>query len=239
MKASPEQLAALRLVARRLGKLRDEVVFVGGMTTGLLVTNLGAPMARPTDDVDLILEVASTVEYQTKLRKRLYSCGFREDTREDAPICRWLLEGVAVDVMPTTPDVLGFSNQWYVHALRTAQSMALPPDDKGTVSIRVITAPAFIATKLESWKARAKGNLLHHDIEDIVSIVDGRAEFLGEIESEAPELRKFVAKSLTALFRAGLEEHLAGHLPGDGASQARLPSVLTALRRTVRHGLGP
>lgn len=234
MKASSEQLATLRLVARRLGSLRDEVVFVGGMTTGLLVTNPGAPMARPTNDVDLILEVASTVQYQTKLRKRLRARGFREDMREGAPLCRWLLDGWAVDVMPTKAGVLGFSNQWYDHAIATAKTITLPLDDEGAVSIEVITAPAFLATKLVSWNARGNGDLLHHDLEDVVSVVDGRPELLAEVESEVPQLRKFVARSVASLFAAGLEEQAASHLPGDAASQARLPSVLTTFRRIER-----
>jgi hypothetical protein len=234
MKASFEQLAALRLVARRLGTLRDEVVFVGGMTTGLLVTNPGSPMARPTHDVDVILEVASTIQYQTKLRKRLRACGFREATGEGAPLCRWLLEGIAVDVMPTAAGVLGFSNRWYAHALASAQSTALPPDEDGVVSIRVIAAPAFLATKLVGWKSRGNGDLLHHDIEDIVSVVDGRPPLLTEVESETPELRKFLAASVASLFRAGLEEQIPSHLPGDSASQARFPSVLTTFRRIER-----
>ena len=112
MKASPEQLVALRKVARGLGSLRSEVVFVGGITTGLLVTDPGAPTARPTTDVDLIIEVSSTIEYQTKLRKRLRQRGFREDSRENAPLCRWLLGPIAVDVMPVRKGVLGFSNVW-------------------------------------------------------------------------------------------------------------------------------
>lgn len=234
MKASPEQLIALRKVARSLGMLQEQVAFVGGMTSGLLVTNPGAPMARPTDDVDLIVEVASTVEYQAKLGEQLRALGFCEDSREGAPICRWLLGTIAVDVMPTQPGVLGFSNAWYVHAINTARTTLLPPDDHGSVSIKVINAPAFCATKLAAWASRGKGDLLHHDIEDIVALVDGRAELLAELESEVPELRSFVASSITSLFAKGLEEQLPGHLQGDAASQARLPFVLTTLKRIAR-----
>jgi hypothetical protein len=54
VKASPEQLVALRTVAEHLGSLRDEVVFLGGMVTGLLVTDSGAPIVRSTDDIDLM-----------------------------------------------------------------------------------------------------------------------------------------------------------------------------------------
>lgn len=98
------------------------------MASGLLVTDPGAPVARPTDDVDLIIEIASTFEYQTSLRDHLVASGFQEDSREGAPLCRWLLdETLAVDVMPTDARVLGFSNDWYAHALETARLIELPP----------------------------------------------------------------------------------------------------------------
>ena len=234
MKASTDQLAALRLVARRLGKLREDVVFIGGMTAGLLITSPGAPTARPTDDIDVILEIASTAEYQTRLRKRLRARGFREDTRPGAPLCRWMVDGLTVDVMPTDSRVLGFSNEWYAHAIRTASAMTLPADDDGPVVIRVIAAPTFLATKLAAWRSRGQGDLQHHDIEDVVSVVDGRLQLLTEIEGETMALRKFVADAVASLFQAGFDEHLAGHLPADPASQARLPWVLTTFRRLER-----
>jgi hypothetical protein len=234
MKASADQLMALRKVARALGSLNREVTYVGGMTAGLLVTDPGAPTARPTMDVDLIIEIASTIEYETKLRKRLGRRGFREDTSAGAPLCRWLLDSIAVDVMPVNPQVLGFSNEWYGHARETARKLVLPPDAEGEVEIRVITAPAFLATKLVAWKARGRGDLLHSDIEDVVTVVDGRSELLPEVEAETAELRGFLAESVSRLFDAGLEDRVRGHLRGDGASQARAPSVLAALRRMAR-----
>ena len=61
----------LCLVARKLGPLRERVVFLGGATTSLLVTDPAAPAPRPTKDVDLIIEVGSRVEYSTTLREQL------------------------------------------------------------------------------------------------------------------------------------------------------------------------
>jgi predicted nucleotidyltransferase len=209
-------------VATHLGSLRDEVVFVGGMVTGLLVTDPGAAMARPTDDIDLIVEVASTVEYQTRLRDRLIAQGFRESVEDDV-VCRWRLGELVVDVMPATPGVLGFANPWYPHALATASEMVLPPREGGHVSIRVISAPAFLATKLVAWEGRGNGDLLHPDIEDVVAVVNGRRELSGEVERDAPELRTFLAEAIERLFAMGLEEALPGHLEGDAASQARMP----------------
>jgi predicted nucleotidyltransferase len=234
MKASAEQLLALRTVARALGSLNREVVYVGGVTAGLLVTDPGAPPARPTKDVDLVIEVASTVEYQTKLRKRLLRRGFREDSSKGAPLCRWLLGPIAVDVMPIRPGILGFSNEWYAHARATAKTIALPPDADGVVSIQVIAAPAFVATKLVAWKDRGAGDLLHSDIEDVIAVVDGRPQLLEEMEAETLKLRQFLADSVTALLAAGLEDQISGNLHGDSGSQARVPIVLATLRRIAR-----
>ena len=51
------QLKSLQLVAMRLAHLREEVVFVGGMIRGLLITDPAAPSPRPTDDVDIVAGV--------------------------------------------------------------------------------------------------------------------------------------------------------------------------------------
>jgi hypothetical protein len=65
----------------------------------------------------------------------------------DAPICRWTYRGTQVDLMPTDPTVLGFANRWYDLAVRTAADVRLP---SGAV-IRLIAAPAFLATKFEAF----------------------------------------------------------------------------------------
>ena len=234
MKASEDQIAALRAVARALGSLNREVVYVGGITTGLLVDDPGAPMARLTNDVDVVVDVATTTDYQVKLRNRLVRRGFREDLREGAPVCRWLLGPIAVDVMPVRPGVLGFSNEWYGHAHRTAVTTVLPADAQGDVRITVISAPAFIATKLVAWKDRGRGDLLHSDLEDVIAVVDGRADLLDEIEAEAIELRAFLGKCVTDLLASGLEDQIGSHLQGDSASQERAPMVLATPRRIAR-----
>jgi hypothetical protein len=57
-------MSALQLEAAAavLGPILDEVVFVGGATIHLWLTEPGAPPARATDDVDVICEVATRVE---------------------------------------------------------------------------------------------------------------------------------------------------------------------------------
>jgi len=73
----------LLTVARNLGDLRDSVVFVGGMIRAILVTDPAAGRARPTKDVDLVIDVPSHAAY-FNLGARLRSRGFHEASEEGA-----------------------------------------------------------------------------------------------------------------------------------------------------------
>jgi hypothetical protein len=83
-------------MAARLKPLLPEIVFVGGCTTGLLISDPAASPVRATDDVDVIVEVASYAEY-ARFSKRLRNLGFSEDSSEGAPICRWLIDQMKLD----------------------------------------------------------------------------------------------------------------------------------------------
>lgn len=79
--------------------------------------------------------------------------------------------------MPTQGEILGFSNRCYPLALDTAQPQVLPNGR----TIRIVTAPVFMATKLEAFRGRGRGDyLLSHDREDMMAVVDGRASLLEE-----------------------------------------------------------
>ena len=53
----------LTMAVDRLGPVADELVFLGGCATGLLITDPAAPLVRVTTDVDVITEVASLRDY--------------------------------------------------------------------------------------------------------------------------------------------------------------------------------
>jgi hypothetical protein len=109
---------SLVIVARRLGELLDRAVFVGGATAKLLIVDRARGPVRPTDDVDVVISVASRVEYLRDVTDALHRSGFKPDMREGAPICRWIVPDVTVHIMPTAESVLGFSNRWYAERLR-------------------------------------------------------------------------------------------------------------------------
>jgi hypothetical protein len=215
-----EQLLA---VARKLRPLLDDLVFVGGCATGLLITDTSAPSVRPTFDVDAIAEVSTYSEYVT-LAERLRDCGFSEDSSEGAPVCRWISGRLVLDVMPLDVKVLGFSNRWYEEAVRTSQAISL----EKSLSIRIVTAPVFLATKLEAFKSRGKGDYFgSHDLEDALSVIDGRPELLGEIQAAPPALLGYLADEWKALLHdPRFVDALPGHLPPDPSSQARVGLLL-------------
>ncbi len=215
-----EQLVA---VARKLRPLLDELVFAGGCATGLLVTDPGAPGVRATFDVDAIVGVSSYPEY-VALSERLRALGFSEDTSEGAPVCRWTSGRLVLDVMPLDNNVLGFSNRWYEEAVRSSETVDLEP----RLKIRLISAPVFLATKLEAFKGRGKGDYFaSHDLEDALSVIDGRAALLAEIRAVPPSLREFLAGEWGALLRdPRFIDALPGHLPPDPSSQARVALLM-------------
>jgi hypothetical protein len=111
-------VAMLELVALRLGSaLCQQLTFVGGAVAGLLITDPANPAVRPTEDVDIVAEAVVLKEFH-QVEKQLRACGFVQDMRPQAPICRWLADGVTVDVMPSEEKVLGFANRWYPLGVR-------------------------------------------------------------------------------------------------------------------------
>ena len=229
---SNPNLAILQLVALALGPVCDEVVFVGGCATGLLLTQARPDRIRITEDVDIVAQALTVHDYHA-IEARVRAQGFSNDMRPDAPICRWVYKNVTLDVMPTVKDILGFANRWYPLAIATAQPVTLPSGK----SIKLIAAPVFIATKLEAFKDRGKDAsgqpdfLGSHDLEDIITVTDRRPELIDECRAMPAELREYLAQEFKALFdNADFETTIAGHLPGDAASQTRLGKLKTTLR---------
>src|ERR1017187_7674775 len=115
----PPNLGALRAVADRLDQVGLNYAFVGGSIVNLLLDDPGLSPARPTDDFDVILGVVTTERY-SDVEARIRGLGFEHDVREGAPLCRWLLGNLTVDIMPTDGTGLGLNTTWLKEALATA-----------------------------------------------------------------------------------------------------------------------
>jgi predicted nucleotidyltransferase len=208
-------------IAKRLGDLCEEVVFLGGATLGLLITDSTSPEMRTTKDVDVIVEVASYVKYEA-VATRLRRLGFSQpiEKTEETPTCRWFLGDTVLDVMPTEPEALGFSNRWYPAALRSATRRVISDG----LEIRVVTAPCFLATKLEAFAGRGKSDFAgSHDMEDIIVLINGRHDIVDEIKNTDADIREYLAEQFKGLMANDtFLDALPGHLEPDSASQARV-----------------
>lgn len=212
----------VEVVAQALGELCEELVFVGGCATGLLYTSPTAPPPRVTYDVDVIAEIAALAAYHA-LEKRFTARGFARDVAPDAPICRWLLGEVKVDLMPTDERVLGFSNRWYPLAISTASRISLPSGKQ----IRLISAPAFLATKLEAFDSRGKADVMSsHDFEDIINVIDGRPGIEVEVAEASGELARYLASRFAEIVcYPDFENTLPGLVTFDEVYEERIRRV--------------
>lgn len=223
----------LELAESLLGELVEEVVFVGGATIGLWISDPAAPPLRPTDDVDVVVEVVTRGDFygfETKLRH----AGFRED-QESGVICRWRhrTSGLVLDAMPSRADILGFDNEWQAAALPHAVRCELPSGAR----IRAAPPVYMLAMKLEAFSGRGKGDFVgSRDFSDVIALIDGRPELLDEVASAPIDVRTYIAREMRKLLsQPRVMDGLAGAVRGDAASQERVDVViLPAMNRLAR-----
>jgi len=225
-------LDAVARVARRLERLGIDHAFTGGAVVGLLLDNPELIQIRPTNDVDAIAAVLTRAAY-IEMEERLRGLGFRHDTSEGAPVCRWMYEGIKVDVMPARDQTGQFADRWFEYALTTACPVILPG-----VTARVVRATSFVATKLTAFEDRGENDYRgSHDLEDVLTVVDGRLSLAAELQAERPDLRRYVGSTLRGLLsRAAFYDAIPGHLPPDHASQQRLPLLIGRLEELASLG---
>ncbi|WP_407067639.1 hypothetical protein [Marilutibacter alkalisoli] len=188
-----------------------------------MVTDPLAEGVRATRDVDAIVE-ARLAQFH-RIEEQVAARGFVRDA-DSGVICRWVHRdsGALLDLMPVDASVLGFPNRWYGYAVETAQSVELA----NGLSIRLATAVAFIATKLEAFADRGASDILaSHDLEDVLNIVDGREELERELAAAPPSLRQVVGQAFAQLLA---HPDFANALPGLITDPGRVDIVVVRLR---------
>ena len=217
-------------IAKGLGPLREKVVFVGGSTVALYLTDPAAPGIRPTEDVDCVIRLLTRTEYY-KLEEQLLKLGFQHAAEHNAPICRWRYHGLTADIMPTEGSVLDFKNKWYPDGYANSEEVKLP----GGQPIMIFSLSYFLASKIEAFQDRAHSDfLLSPDMEDIIAVLDGAENIENKILS-APKLVKSYLKEKFASFLAGERflESLEGNLVSPSGSSGRVTRLKTILAKIV------
>ncbi|HVZ55841.1 MAG TPA: hypothetical protein VG870_04220 [Chitinophagaceae bacterium] len=112
--------------------------------------------------------------------------------------------------MPTSEDILGFSNKWYPEAF--ANSMLINPE--AGLSIRVFSAPYFLATKLEAFVDRGENEgRFSSDFEDIVYVLNNRQPIWEELKNADEPLKQYLkSKFANLLDQKYIDEWISVHL---------------------------
>lgn len=224
-----ETRMAIEIVASALGELKDRSFLTGGVSIPFYITDPLEEAPRATLDIDVAIEVYSAVEFRNVVENRLREQGFVNDTSQGAPICRWKLNEIIVDIMPIEESVLGFTNPWYQAGL----SHTMPITVTERCPWRVLSAPFALAAKFEAfWSRGAADPGSSHDLEDILNMVNGRLEVVPEI-AQAPDFcRRYLTESFSRILtEARFLEVLSFHLPFGQIGQQRLPVVLGRMRQ--------
>lgn len=185
----------LQTVAKGLEELNDRVVYVGGSVAELYATDPAAIEVRPTVDIDCVVELATYFklsELEMELRKK----GFHNDLSPNAPICRWLYNGIVVDIMPDDENVMGFSNRWYKSGMKHKEQRIFD----NNLLVHIFPVEYYLATKIEAVHGRGDGDLRQsHDFEDIIYILNSCNEIKTIINTSVDmDLKEYIAQNFNA-----------------------------------------
>lgn len=222
-----QNIVRIKVVHQALGDLNKRVLFVGGAAVSLY-TDRPTGGVRPTDDVDILIELINYSGY-VEIEKQLRQKGFVNDI-ESGIICRYRVQGVVVDIMPTGGDVLGFTNRWYAEGF----SCPLEKDLGDGCIINLFQPHYFLASKLEAFKNRGGGDgRMSSDFEDITFILNNRSGIWDELVAAPPTVKAYLKEEFLKLSDSDyLYEWIGSHL--DYSEQNRIGFIIGGLEQFIR-----
>jgi len=224
-----ENIIRLKVVNQILQEIDQDFVFVGGATVSLYAPDSGRNIpGRPTDHVDVVVEIASYGSY-AKLDEKLLGLGFKNDITSGV-ICRYVVRGIIVDVMPTEEHVLGFNNKWYPEAFKNAITYPL---DRENV-FKIFSLPYFIAAKWDAFLDRGQHDYrTSKDFEDLVYIFEHVNDFKAKIDQAPENLKTYLKDEFSIAFNTfEFNEGLIAQISRGGDRQIKIDYVKTKLRES-------
>lgn len=219
-------ITRIRTVNSALEELAESVVYVGGATVSLY-KDRPASETRVTDDVDIVVEIASYADY-AEIEIRLRKKGFVNDI-ESKVICRYKVAGIVVDVLPTEENVLGFKNRWYAEGFRNAIDYSIAENE----TIKIFSSIYFLSSKLDAFNDR--GNMdgrTSSDFEDIAYLLNNRKAIWGELKEASGDVKNYLRDEFKKLLsHEYIYEWISSHL--DFNEQNRVSIIIAGLTKFV------
>ena len=217
----------IKAVNNVLSNLQIPMVFVGGATVSLYADIDFREEVRPTDDVDIVVEIAAYKNFAA-IENKLRELGFENDI-ESKVICRYKINGIIVDIMPTDEKVLGFSNKWYADGFKNAIDFKI---DKQHI-VKIFPVEYFIASKLEAFKSRGKNDgRFSTDFEDIVFVLNTRSTIWQNLQDAPKAINEYLKNEFTQLLaHPYIDEWISAHL--NYTEQRRVNLIIGSLTEFV------
>lgn len=176
-------------VAEALEELNQKMAFVGGAVISLYTDDPAADEIRPTVDIDLAVQLTGFGEW-TRLNDRLLELGFMPNP-DGKSICDYRYKGIEIDIMPSENSHIGISNSWYKPGFSSLQTKQVE-----NTTVQILSAPYFLATKLEAFHDRGGDYRFSHDFEDVIYVIDNRTHIVEECLNADSEVRNFIKSEL-------------------------------------------
>ena len=192
-------------VAKALGELNQEVVFVGGAMVSLYIDDKAAEDIRPTKDIDITFQITSAGKLET-LREKLTIKGFIQ-TSEENVICRFRYDDILVDVMSTQEVGWAPSNRWFKPGFAKAKYV-----DLEALKIKILPLSYFLATKMEAFFDRGFKDLYaSHDFEDIVYIFNYTSDLVLQIQTAEQDVTQYLKECVQKILE---NDNILAVMPG-------------------------
>lgn len=199
-------IAVVAEVAAALKDIKHHMVFVGGAVVSLYTDDPAADEIRPTQDIDMTLNVVNLSHWQ-RVQERLGALGFHPDPFGHA-ICSYRYKDIPVDIMATEDGPLGPTNRWYKIGFNNLWTANAKDQE-----VKILSAPCYLATKFEAFNSRGSDYRTSHDMEDIIYVLDNRMGIVEEIAKDDSRIAHFIQEQIQNITNRGMmQEVLVAHI---------------------------
>jgi len=209
-------LKVVEKIAKVLGEINNEVIYVGGAVVSLYVTDEGAEQPRPTKDIDISVQI-STYGQMDVLRENLATKRIFPAPTETI-LYRYIYEDVLIDFIPFEPTALGPTNSWLKPGFSKAYSEKI-----GSEEIKILPVSMYLATKWEAYKSRGGSDpRMSHDFEDIIYVIDNNLHLVEDVKNAEKDVQEFLkSMSNEILTHSSVNEIIECHINPFSAVERR------------------
>jgi predicted nucleotidyltransferase len=221
-------ISVLAEVAKALKELKDEMVFVGGAVVSFYADDTANDEIRPTVDIDMAIKLLNFKNW-FNVNERLAELGFYPDPFGNS-ICSYKYKNIPIDIMSAVDSPLGASNRWYKIGFKSLQTIEVE-----NVTIQILSAPCYLATKFEAFNDRGTDYRTSHDFEDIIYVLDNCINIVEEVTKAQTQIKDFLQEEIRkVLDNPNFEEIISVHLHPVVMAE-RQDIILDKMKKILNH----